>query len=102
MEDKQSATIHTLHPELSEAYIKAAPDYYNRMIDQLVRMADGFEHPQPLIVICPDDNARAWFQCSQAALDNVEWIVGAMEQAKAELLAPEYIEFTPEESGEKE
>ena len=90
-------------PELNDAFTKVAPEFYNRMIDELVRMADKFENPQPLIVICPDDKGEPWFQCSESAFNNLPWLLGAIEMAKASIAAPVMAEFEIEETdGAKE
>jgi hypothetical protein len=101
--EKTAAAVIDLHPELNDAFTKVAPEFYNRMIDELVRMADKFENPQPLIVICPDDKGEPWFQCSEAAFNNLPWLLGAIEMAKASIAAPVMAEFEIEETdGAKE
>jgi hypothetical protein len=98
--EKTTAAVIDLHPELNDAFTKVAPEFYNRMIDELVRMADKFDNPQPLIVICPDDKGEPWFQCSEGAFSNLPWLLGAIEMAKANLSAPEYFELNSSESGD--
>lgn len=99
-DEEKTAQILALRPELNEAIMKAAPEYFNREIDKLIRIAESLE--QPLAIICADEKGEPLTFATQQAFDNRTWMLGALDEAKDEIKYPLMLEVDEDDEAAEE